>query len=171
MQIYQPDGTKPIIAFRDSALREQPRSTKIESKTITTKGGTKERQQYDHARSRLVTSKAGSSETQAICLSAQWFRRRTGYRPNFADDRAFPPSAWGTRSVLVAHAPQAMRLGSQSCNTSPPERGGKTRIQNSSVPPAASTPLLAEILQRDLDALVVHALELSLELFPALGAA
>src|SRR5882757_2196026 len=50
-------------------------------------------------------------------------------------------------------------------NTSPPERGGKTRIQNSSVPPAASnpttrrnTPLLAEILQRDLDALVIHAL-------------
>jgi hypothetical protein len=35
----------------------------------------------------------------------------------------------------------------------------------------APTPLLAEILQRDLDALVVHALELSLELFPTLGAA
>ena len=33
------------------------------------------------------------------------------------------------------------------------------------------TPLLAEILQRDLDALVVHALELSLEPFPTLGAA
>src|SRR6266550_3723949 len=33
------------------------------------------------------------------------------------------------------------------------------------------TPLLAEILQRDLDALVVHALELSLELLPTLGAA
>src|SRR5882672_12478094 len=33
------------------------------------------------------------------------------------------------------------------------------------------TPLLAEILQRDLNALVVHALELSLEPFPTLGAA
>jgi hypothetical protein len=32
-------------------------------------------------------------------------------------------------------------------------------------------PLLAEMLKRDLDALVVHALELSLELFPALGVA
>ena len=33
------------------------------------------------------------------------------------------------------------------------------------------TPLLAEILQRDLDALVVRALELSMERFPTLGAA
>src|SRR5215470_6686169 len=53
----------------------------------------------------------------------------------------------------------------------PAGAGRQDSHSNSSCLRPRPIPLLAEILQRDLDALVVHALELSLELFPALGAA
>jgi hypothetical protein len=82
------------------------------------------------------------------------------------------PMATATTGKLGRLSWRPLPYQAMTSRRTPPRRSEEARLAFK-IPACLRlrpTPLLAEILQRDLDALIVHALELSLELVPTLGA-